>query len=1086
MSKTHLDDCYDFRDALVRELTKDLIGPGAEDETIHDAPLDQYITAVLYPLPGAAERVTEDGTADADQDDGSDAESGGDQSAASDPPVAMTNVMNPSSMGLTFAVDPARFASKEAKPLQVVITAARYEPSGTYDGEPRRGRIGTGGVTWKRRPVTAAPLVVDVTTSDPGRYRPVFDRDGALVEGLELFSRVRDPDSNGRRSITLALVNKLKRPRGDAQLRDAYAFLQVAIRVEADGAPVFAERPQALTTLDQEHRSNALLYRHARIYAVGHGCSAGWTHADEGGVVVVWTTFVPEHELLLADSNDKIDARSLVMQWLATTDRNVVLPDLYAFCDAYAAWIDSRRDELATLEDDHASTGRIHIGRCAEAVERMRSGVDLLGQDDVAWNAFVLANGAMLEQRARSVWLADPTASAGPDPSDRHRWRPFQLGFILLCLRGLARPDHPDRKITDLLWFPTGGGKTEAYLGLIAFTTFMRRLSPQPTGSGGGGVTALMRYTLRLVTSQQFQRAAILICACEVIRRRNPTDLGETPISIGLWVGEGATPNAHHGNQERPGTRESLATLRRGQELTTRNPIQLHACPWCGTALDVTNYWLKTYPQLHLVVQCKTDGCEFHNGLPVWVVDEDIYRERPTLLIATLDKFAALPWRTEVASLFNRETADPPPELIIQDELHLISGPLGTVAGLYETAVSTLAARDGVAPKVIASTATIRRARRQGRGLFAQETQQFPPPGLDGRDSYFAIETSRDMRGSRLYTGVMASGKSQTTLLIRVYALLLQRGLELPASDAVRDVYWTLVGYFNSLRVLAGARLAVIADVTEWIERLASQTGVSPRTTDMRIELTSREPSSKIPQSLKEMTISYPDPGAIDVILATNMISVGVDIDRLGLMVVMGQPQGTSEYIQATSRVGRSSPGLILTLLNAGRSRDRSHYEGFVGYHSSLYRHVESTSVTPFSPRARDRGLHAVIIALTRHLIPQMRDNVTAALIHQHETLVRNTVWPVIAARLQHIDEQDEIEETRREFDRVIDEWKTRADEVAKAGERLVYAQYRNRDKSLLWDAGGDGGTTVRATEPFPTQRSFRDVDTTSHLDLVQ
>jgi hypothetical protein len=1079
LSEVHLEACYDFRAALVQEVARDLIGPRSEDETIADAPLDQYITAVLYPRGDAAE---------AQEDDGSDAESGGDESAASDPPVAMANVQNPSSIGITFAVDPGRFASADAVTLRVTVAAARYEPSGTHEGQPRRGRIGTGDITWKRRSINAAPLDLDISAGDAGHYRPLPDATGGHVEGLQLFTRVREPDSNGRRSITLALVNALKRPR-DGQLRDAYAFLQVSIRVEAGGAAIFAERPVELSTLDEEHKSNALLYRHARTYAVGHGCSAGWTFADghNEDVVAVWTTFIPQRELLLADSNSEIEARSLTMQWLVSTERRAVVADLASFCDGYAAWIDVRRGEIATLESVHQDVARTHLTHCEEAVQRMRNSVKLLSEDDAVWRAFVLANEAMLEQRARSVWLADGRPSDAPELSERHKWRPFQLGFILLCLEGLARPESRDRGITDLLWFPTGGGKTEAYLGLIAFTTFLRRISPRHKGSDGGGVTALMRYTLRLLTSQQFQRATLLICACEAIRRRDPKLLGQTPICIGLWVGQGATPNRHHGNEEMPGTRESLSALRRGQELTTLNPVQLSSCPWCGTSLDVSNYWLAKHPQLHLVVQCKTNGCEYKDGLPVWVVDEDIYRERPTLLIATLDKFAALPWRTDVANLFNRNTRDGPPDLIIQDELHLISGPLGTLAGLYETAVATLATRDGVAPKVIASTATIRRAGRQGIGLFAQETRQFPPPGLDSRSSYFAVEAPRDKRGSRLYTGLMAAGKSQTTLLIRVYAVLLQKALELPAAAYnVRDVYWTLVGYFNSLRVLAGARLAVQDDVADWMELLAARSGHKQRTIEQRIELTSRESSSKIPQFLKDMTVAYPDPAALDVILATNMISVGVDVDRLGLMVVMGQPQGTSEYIQATSRVGRSSPGLIVTLLNASRSRDRSHYEGFVGYHSSLYRQVESTSVTPFSPRARDRGLHAVVIALTRNLIPQMQDNSAAALIHQHEGLIRSIVWPVIAARLDAVDPM-ERNEASGEFDRVLDDWKSRADEVASAGEQLVYYQYRNRDRSLLWEAAADGGgRSGLATDPFPTQRSLRDVDTTSHLDLVQ
>jgi hypothetical protein len=1073
VTDAHLEGCYAFRRGQLDELKKDLIGPSSETETIRDAPLDQYVTGILYP-PG--DRV------DAVEDDGSDAESGGDEAASSDPPVAMTNVRNPSSIGITFAVGP------DATQLCVTVNAARYEPSGTQEGRQRRGRIGTGDITWQRRSINADVVKIEVDRDDLGSYCAVKDKDGRDIEGLRLFRRVRPPDDQGRRPVTLALVNTLKHA-GATDLRDGYAFLQTSLNINADGKPHFVERPARLATLDEEHKSNALLYRHARTYAVGHGCSAGWTFADdnEDQVTAVWTTFMPEYELLLSDSNNEIEARSLTMQWITTAQRGEVIRDLESFCQRYADWIEEQARKVPQLDPHHRQTAEMHLKRCSDAVRRMREGTKLLQDHDNIWKAFVLTNEAMLEQRARADWLAAERPSTAPEPSAEQRWRPFQLGFILLCLDGVARRESDDRRLTDLLWFPTGGGKTEAYLGLIAFATFLRRLSATSGGSDGGGVTALMRYTLRLLTSQQFQRATLLICACESLRRRDEKLLGHTPISIGLWVGQGATPNRHHGNNEMPGTRESLAELRRGKELTTLNPVQITSCPWCGTALDHNNYWLKQHPQLHLVVQCKADGCAFKDGLPVWVVDEDIYRERPTLLIATLDKFAALPWRTEVGNLFNRNSGDGPPDLIIQDELHLIAGPLGTLAGLYETAVATLATRDGVPPKVVASTATIRRAGRQGIGLFAQETRQFPPPALDSRNSYFAVETPRTRRGSRLYAGVMAAGKSQTTLLIRVYAALLQKGLELPAAtDEVRDAYWTLVGYFNSLRVLAGARLAVQDDVGEWVERLAASAQRRPRSIDQRIELTSRESSSKIPKFLKDMTVSFPDPTAIDVILATNMISVGVDINRLGLMVLMGQPQGTSEYIQATSRVGRTSPGLVVTLLNASRSRDRSHYEGFGGYHSSLYRQVESTSVTPFSPRARDRALHAVVIALTRHLVPQMHDNNAAALIHQQESQIRRVVWPVIADRLESIDVAEK-EEAKVEFDRVLSDWKTRADEVARGGEQLVYYQFRNRSRSLLWEAGADAdGDGALTTEAFPTQRSLRDVDTTSHLDLVQ
>jgi ATP-dependent helicase YprA (DUF1998 family) len=476
------------------------------------------------------------------------------------------------------------------------------------------------------------------------------------------------------------------------------------------------------------------------------------------------------------------------------------------------------------------------------------------------------------------------------------------------------------------------------------------------------------------------------------------------------------------------------------------------------------------------VISCRTADCEFRDGLPAYVVDEDIYRERPTLLIATADKFAGLPWRTDIGKLFNRPDGDPP-DLIIQDELHLISGPLGTLTGLYETAIDHLSTSDGVPAKIIASTATIRRAGRQGGRLFAREVRQFPPSGLDARDSYFAVEAPRDRRGNRMYVGVMAPATSQTTLLIRTYAAILQRVSELPARDEIRDAYWTLVGYFNSLRVLGGARMAVQDDVGDRIELLARRAGTDPRNIEERVELTSRVDSADVPGYLRRMADSYPDPAALNLILATNMISVGIDINRLGLMVVMGQPQSTSEYIQATSRVGRRDPGLVFTIYNAARSRDRSHYESFASYHSALYRQVEATSVTPYSPRARDRGLHAVVIGLARLLIPDFADNASASQIGPLEDKL-DVVRDVIAERVRLV-APEELDATIAEFDEVIREWKQRAAECP----TLKFSSPFATDEALLITAGEEDGAPDGA---LSTLRSLRDVDTSSNLYLVR
>jgi ATP-dependent helicase YprA (DUF1998 family) len=633
---------------------------------------------------------------------------------------------------------------------------------------------------------------------------------------------------------------------------------------------------------------------------------------------------------------------------------------------------------------------------------------------------------------------------------------------VLLAIPSIVDRTHPDREVAELLWFPTGGGKTEAYLGLFAFTVFHRRITRE---GGGAGVTAIMRYTLRLLTSQQFERASRVICACDRIRRKEG-DLGSEPISIGLFVGSDSTPS----NLKQ--AKDSLKRLRTGKKVRTKNPVQLHRCPWCNSSFTHENYALHEDPK-RLQIECRDPSCDFKGGLPIWVVDEDLYRVRPSLIIGTVDKFAALPWRPQVGNLFNLDhPTDPPPDLVIQDELHLISGPLGTMTGLYETAVDLLGTEDDVPPKVIASTATIRRAKDQSRHLFDRGMRQFPPPGLDPGDSWFATVAPENEVGARRYVGLMAPGVSHTILMIRSYAALLHRAATHPL-DAAVDPYWTLIGYFNSLRVLGAARMQVQDDVHEWL-KVAAGDG-ERRVLGDSVELTSRIDSAEIPTRLNDLEVELPNPDSLDVVLATNMISVGVDINRLGLMVMMGQPQAAAEYIQATSRVGRKHPGLVVTLLNAARSRDRSHYEAFAGFHTALYRSVEASSVTPFSPRARDRGLHAVLVALARLRITSLRENDQAGAVAAHLDEL-GEICEAIVRRVKGVDDEEEAA-TRDQLKKIVDEWTLRAEDEP----GLVYESVNGEKAALLSTAAPD-----LEQQAFSTMWSLRNVDAVSNLFPVK
>ncbi|MEU5437709.1 helicase-related protein [Streptomyces sp. NPDC020719] len=1048
------DQHYAFRDELVVRLQEDLVGPAdpSSTEQIHDQPITKYAAGILFPQDAAS--VEESSPLDEDVEGGRPA-----LDAVPDPAVAMANVRYPSSMGMTFSVDVGISSM-----IQLAVTVARYAPESTSDGATRRTRSG-GREVWRRVPVPIKPQSIDVT-------QPRLRDQLSLAEGLELFLRIRPRDARGIVSVTAILINK-NAARGGS--RDEASFFQPGIKVTGmDGVAPFVERPAPGTSDgDQELASYRLLYRHRPSFATGHGCAVEWEDntgcpGSHGQVRAhsIETTFTPAYELWLSDSNPEIDTTHLGMLHLATAPADQAITSLRALVEGYSGWIAVQRKAATNLATEQLRiTADEHLGLCDESCARMARGIDAL-RDPIVMEAFQLANRAMAMQRARTEWLKVPRDERPAEPDERVGvWRPFQIAFMLVALNGIADKSSPDRDLADVLWFPTGGGKTEAYLGLIAFTVFLRRLRSRH--DAGGGVTVLMRYTLRLLTSQQFERATLLICCMEYLRRQDEARRGRTEISIGMWVGKASTPN------KLEDARKALRKHAKRDEVTEKDPMQIRSCPWCGIVLDHRNYKPGTG---RLTIACGAPACSFRDGLPVHVVDETIYAERPTLIIATADKFASIPWVPSVAELFNLGHPEPAPELVIQDELHLISGPLGTLAGLYESAVDLAADR----PKIVASTATIRRAGSQGRALFDREVKQFPPPGLDARDSYFAVETPPVDKASRTYVGLMAPATSQTSLLVRAYAALLHHAKAIEGIEAVRDAYWTLLGYFNSLRLLAGARLQVHDDVEDRLRLLARTLGPEERRGLVDIELTSREPSGAIPRHLQNMAVALPAE-SIDVILATNMVSVGVDVDRLGLMVVMGQPQSTSEYIQATSRVGRKWPGLVVTLFNAARSRDRSHYENFTTYHSALYRQVEATSVTPFSVRARDRGLHAVVIGLARLLIPAARSNEAAVRISSFESQLRAECEQVLS-RVRSIAGEREYEAARRQIDQIITDWIGRA----AAEPELVYSDPRRPARALLMDAGRHDETDDEFADTLPTLWSLRDVDVETKLYLAR
>jgi hypothetical protein len=1011
----------ELRAELERLVVGDLLGPAAGDHERLDARQfrrmrDRYLLGRLAP------RDTQGLDPERNDDEGVDGD-GSVEDASGERGGARGATMFPSSFGLSFVVD--------ASTKSVVVTASwgRYEkqsvPAGGEGEEPSR---------WWQRIPTSASHEVHLDEGDIRPFAPVADAPDVFVRGRAL-------SVGDHHVVDLFLVNDQEQPERN---RDEAWLFQAKLSVRGiEGDAAFVGRSAALEDVgseDPEVRSLELLYRNRVEFAVGHNVAvhAEVAHDDPGRAVLVETDCAPRFEVARVDAPVIPDVE-LDMKVLAGLTGPELFQRLAPLADQYETWLD---DEELRIEDPASRVGslaeeaRIRVDRAREQARRLRDGIDLLGSDEQVADAFRFMNEAMWQQRIRTEAvglrrgdesLSIDEAVARVDEPGNRSWRPFQIAFICINLPALADPTHAGRSepgVVDLLYFPTGGGKTEAYLGLTAFTFAMRRYQGVVEGLDGlGGVAVLMRYTLRLLTAQQFERAAALVCACELIRRARAKTgderLGDTPFRLGMWVGASLTPTT--------ATASGRAVQRARDTGRDRgsSPIQLSECPWCGTPIEISGV-RRDADLWRTLLFCadRFGACPFveaqspNEGIPVLTVDDDIYRLLPDLLVGTIDKFALLPWRGPVHMLFGRvdrrctrhgyrspdldksgdleerdrhnaRSGHPaaqtvsvtplrPPDLIIQDELHLIAGPLGTMAGLYETAIDELSSWEvegqTVRPKVIASTATIRRAEHQARALFARRLEVFPPQVLDVERSFFAVETPVEQQPGRAYLGVCAPGERLKSVEVRVFETLLAAAQTLfDRHGEAADPWMTLVGYFSATRELGGMRRLVEDDVSTRLRR-SDRRGLAKRYRLELDELTSRVGAGDLKRKLDALRRTHvpdPQPGRpspLDVVLATSMISVGVDVQRLGLMCVVGQPKQTAEYIQATSRVGRSvkGPGLVVTIYNWARPRDLSHFERFEHYHATFYRQVEPLSVTPFAARALDRGLTAVLVGLMR------------------------------------------------------------------------------------------------------------------------
>ena len=1046
-----------MRDIIVDRLNRDLIGPYELDEVLISRPSDVYLSGILWPRQTW---MTEE------EDERLGLSGGGERDAGShgeEGEISLAGLARPCSAGISFA---SRSFNGHGE-LDVAISFACYEPMESTRSEDDTASADSRAKTvleWHRRryeisvtgvALSGAPQLIDL------------GGDGAPA-GVKLHVRTAPWERN--RLVTVTLLNAAEPAEQEGRIGvERLTLFQAGIEVRACAGTVLVARPSRRVVLDQDERSAELLYRNAHEFATGHTCSARWevgsvpATAEMVGtswlpLTTVHTTSAAGHEVF-DELRRSQKWRPLSARWLAGAGSKELGEALQELPEAYGKWLRQQEVVVPSLPEGLRDQAMRNIATCTEIQSRISDGALRIAADKAMSRAFRLANLAMAAQHE---W--------DPEKSTRGslEWRPFQLGFFLLAAASVVDGAHADREVMDLLWFPTGGGKTEAYLALIAFLAFYRRLAGGSRPDSGSGVAAVMRYTLRLLTTQQFARAASVLLACEAIRRGKIPGagvsgdcLGRTPFSIGLWVGGEAVPN---------GVDDAARALDGTPDQPT--PRQLVHCPACGKRLK----WLHDAQEAAIHVFCKNPPCVLFDEqmpLPVWTVDEDVYRQRPTLLIGTIDKFAQIVRRKEVNCLFGLDL-ERPPDLILQDELHLISGPLGTVAALYEVAIDRMFSSGGVRPKIIGSTATIRRASDQVAALFDRGTAQFPPSCLDADDTGFAV-VDRSAPG-RVYAGVTTAGRSAKFALQTVAASLLQSASGVTTDDTVRDPYWTLVSYFNSLRELGGALVLMQDDVNDTVALLAQRRKEVRRWPGSIEELTSRRTQAEVRDMLSRLSVRTGQGAPLDIVLATNMLSVGVDIPRLGLMLVNGQPKGIAEYIQATSRVGRGAvPGLVVAVLNDSRARDRSRYESFATWHSTLYRDVEPTSVTPFASRSRDRALHAVLVALVRHLAPGMLERPE---LDSGSMDVARDLIDEIVARATRVDPQEAA--VRAELYRCLDRWEFR--------DPGIYWS-RRVSLSLLQDA--ERAATLKATgrlpgDAWPTLNSMRTIEPSSRFTLAE
>lgn len=1058
-------DVRESRALFVDYLKKRLVGPAdGSHEEFDGSPLLRYMMGMLFPKDSEVV-LAGDGT----ETEGQSADEDSEES------LGAHQRSMPSSMGISFLVGPGAI-------LECHVSAATYEKLPQADQLGGRGRASA---RWGRHPIPEEGSdIIPIDPTKPSEPTPVLGGRG----DLRIQSR---PWSNGGHLITVTLVNALEKSSRSFDPREILfqAQLKVSAR-EGEFRPY--PRPRSASTSDEDEAEVRYLYRDCPIFARGHGVAATWRTEEGARCIEVAADWMPMAEVRAATfeipDNKRLDQRYRDVEFLAFNEDVAELQRvLFGVSSAFEAWLlGEERLARAAAEQEGVELA----ARCQQWRARIEQGIKLLA-DPIAFESFKLANRAMYWQMRMAETGRngpfEPGKNRNVPPLERglgYKWRPFQIAFLLGVIPSLMENvsgsldqivgERDDREVVDVIWFPTGGGKTEAYLLVAAFELIRRRLVH---GNRDLATSVLSRYTLKMLTAQQFQRTGMLIASLELIRRADPTRLGTRKFSVGLWVGKSLTPNQFSKAVE-------LHDVWTAAPNALKNPFLLDRCPACATSIvdaRTKRVGVDCGPS-HFQFKCLNDQCDFRDLIPMQVVDDALYRDPPSILLGTLDKFASLTWDERPSTFFGGPTDDaPPPSLIIQDELHLISGPLGSICAPYEVAIDSIIRKRarGRGAKVIASTATIRNSREQVRGIYGRNSTVFPSPVRNWDDAFFFRLEDVAATPGRLYVGAMGQGTTTPVVsMVWVAACLLQASAEVELPGPLKDAYWTVLAYLNSRRELGRTITAASQEIPDRMKAIASAED-NVRRVDQIMELSSQM-TNDMGDAIRTLTRRGDDRApAVDFVPCTSIISVGVDVDRLGLMLLNGQPKLTSEYIQASSRVGRSrsAPGLVISLYSPVKPRDRSHYEDFRAYHDAFYRFVEPTSVTPYAPPARKRTVHAAIIAMIRHATAHRANDQAGSVCFEDPTVSSLLSMFLQRIRLADPTEADDVE---REVEAFIDAW----NEQNQAGTQVYYAnpgrQFAGRAIALVRDYGDPPAEGL-----YEAMRSVRNVDPDVHLKPV-